>query len=437
MLLLHNPVQAFDPIRAVAHTPGRSVSGQLHTSTMDSTATNIRQKRRRSQRQGPAGWLFRLLPLAFVGSIHSLLWIMLSQGPAQGGPFDFGLRIYLALSAVLILAGFYSLRTEHSRWSIALSWAGLMALGLFSSLFVLSLLRAVVLPVLGWLGFAAQHWTAASAYGVVGLALLATAIGFVVARMNPKLVRIDVPIEGLPEDLHGFRIVQITDIHIGRTIRRGYLQRVVNRVNAQQADLVAITGDVVDGGVADLREHVAPLQQLRAQEGVALVLGNHELYSGALPWVQEFRRLGLRVLLNEHFIVRRGGATLAVAGVTDHSTGRFHAELACDPHAAISGQGETCDIRLLLAHQPVTAVTGARAGYHLALHGHTHGGQWWPWNYFVRLQQPVVKGLHRFEQMWSYTSVGTGYWGPPKRHFRGEITVITLAPPAGSGPKPD
>ena len=271
-------------------------------------------------------------------------------------------------------------------------------------------------------------WAEPSAWMTVALATAFTAVGFVVARMRPGVVEVEIPIEGLPTELHGFRIAQITDIHVGPTIRRGYLQRIVNQVNALQADLVAITGDVVDGDVATLQAHVAPLQQLQAREGVALVIGNHELYSGAESWVREFRRLGLRVLLNEHFVVQRHQATLAVAGVTDHSTGRFFRELACDPHAAIAGAGAAADVRLLLAHQPVTAPAGADAGYHLALHGHTHGGQWWPWNHFVRMQQPVVKGLHRFGAMWSYTSVGTGYWGPPKRHFRSEITLLTLRP---------
>jgi predicted MPP superfamily phosphohydrolase len=242
------------------------------------------------------------------------------------------------------------------------------------------------------------------------------------------VVQVDIAIDGLPAGLHGFRIAQITDIHVGPTIRRAYLQRIVDQVNALQADLVAITGDVVDGDVPSLQDHVAPLQQLQARDGVALVLGNHELYSGAHAWVTEFRRLGLNVLLNEHLIVHREGATLAVAGVTDHTTGRFFAELASDPHAAIRGAGESADVRLLLAHQPLSAPAGAEAGFHLALHGHTHGGQWWPWNHFVRVQQPVVKGLHRFGAMWSYTSVGTGYWGPPKRHFRSEITLLTLRP---------
>lgn len=377
--------------------------------------------------QGPLRLMPLAVPLTLVAGLHYMLWTLLTTGAAHGA-FDVALGVYLALSSMAILAGFLSMRARNPRWGVFLSWVGMLALGMFSSLFVLAIARAVLLPVLDWMGLPVLAWHEASAWGVVALAFLATAGGFVVARMSPGIVNIDVPIDGLPTALHGFRIVQITDIHIGPTIGQRYLQRIVDQVNALQADLVAITGDVVDGDVLTLRAKVAPLQQLRAREGVVLVLGNHELYSGALAWVQEFRRLGLRVMLNEHFIVHRGGARLAVAGVTDHTTSRFIAELACDPYAAIRGAGETADVRLLLAHQPITATAGADAGYHLALHGHTHGGQWWPWNYFVRMQQPVVKGLHRFGRMWSYTSVGTGYWGPPKRHFRSEITLLTLRP---------
>lgn len=371
-------------------------------------------------------WLPLALPLALVGALHYAVWTLLTTGQSPTTAFSMGLTAYLALSTLAIPAGLLSLRTRKPRWGAALSWTGLLALGQFSSLFVLALLRAALLLALDWAGAPVQGWAEPSAWIAVALALAFTAIGLVVARMRPGVVAIDIPIDGLPADLHGFRIAQITDIHVGPTIRKGYLQRIVNQVNALQADLVAITGDVVDGDVPTLQAHVAPLQQLQAREGVALVIGNHELYSGAESWVREFRRLGLRVLLNEHFVVQRDQSTLAVAGVTDHSTGRFFSELACDPHAAIRGAGASADVRLLLAHQPVTAPAGAEAGYHLALHGHTHGGQWWPWNHFVRVQQPVVKGLHRFGRMWSYTSVGTGYWGPPKRHFRGEITLLTL-----------
>jgi predicted MPP superfamily phosphohydrolase len=399
---------------------------------MNSSTTTDNLKIRRERRSVLLRWVSLAAPLTLVGGLHYVVWALLTGALAPGEPFPVGLGAYLVLSALAIPAGLLSLRTRNPRLGAALSWTGLLAMGLFSSLFVLALLRAALLPALDGLGVAMPGWSEASAWGVVVLALFATVAGFVIARMRAAVVEVDIAIDGLPAQLHGFRIVQITDIHVGPTIGRDYLQRIVERVNTLEADLVAITGDVVDGDVPTLRTHVAPLQNLRAREGVALVLGNHELYSGAPAWVQEFRRLGLQVLLNEHFIVRRDGATLAVAGVTDHSTGRFFAEMACDPHAAIRGEGKNADVRLLLAHQPVTAMPASDAGFHLALHGHTHGGQWWPWNYFVRMQQPVVKGLHRFGSMWSYTSVGTGYWGPPKRHFRSEITLLTLRPGAAS-----
>lgn len=371
-------------------------------------------------------WLALSVPLALVAGLHYAVWALLASASAPGSAFAVGLGAYLVLSTLAIPCGLLSLRTRNPRWGAALSWAGLVALGLFSSLFVLGLLRAALLPALDALGAPVLGWAEASAWVTVVLAVAFTAVGFVVARMRPAVVEVNIPIDNLPADLHGFRIAQISDIHVGPTIRQGYLQCIVQQVNALQADLVAITGDVVDGDVPTLQAHVAPLQQLQAREGVAMVIGNHELYSGAEAWIHEFRRLGLRVLLNEHFVVQRQQATLAVTGVTDHSTARFFSELACDPHAAIQGVGQSADVRLLLAHQPVAAAAGAEAGYHLALHGHTHGGQWWPWNHFVRVQQPVVKGLHRFGSMWSYTSVGTGYWGPPKRHFRSEITLLTL-----------
>lgn len=401
---------------------------------MDASATEKLDTSARHRARSLRRWMLLSVPLALVGGLHYALWTMLSAGFAPASPFAVGLGIYLACSALTIPMGLLSLRTADPRWGAALSWAGLLALGLFSSLLVLAFLRAALLPALDLLGVPVLGWLIPSAWATVAIALLATAAGLVIARMRPAVVEIDIAIDHLPAPLHGFRIAQITDIHVGPTIRQGYLQRIVHQVNALKADLVAITGDVVDGDVDTLRVHVAPLKDLQAREGVALVLGNHELYSGAPAWVQEFRRLGLSVLLNEHFIVQREGATLAVAGVTDHSTGRFFADLACDPHAAIRGAGELADVRVLLAHQPVTAAAGADAGFHLALHGHTHGGQWWPWNHFVRMQQPVVKGLHRFGRMWSYTSVGTGYWGPPKRHFRSEITLLTLRPTSAPTP---
>jgi uncharacterized protein len=201
-------------------------------------------------------------------------------------------------------------------------------------------------------------------------------------------------------------------------------------VNALEPDLVAITGDLVDGSVAELAEHVAPLAQLRSRHGSFFVTGNHEYYSGVHGWVREVQRLGIRVLHNEHVVLRHEGAALVVAGVPDFGGHHFDPQHRSDPAAAIAGAPEGLP-RILLAHQPRTAPAAAAAGFDLQLSGHTHGGQFLPWNLFVPLQQPYTAGLHRLEQLWVYVSRGTGYWGPPKRiGAPSEISELRLAPSA-------
>jgi predicted MPP superfamily phosphohydrolase len=238
-----------------------------------------------------------------------------------------------------------------------------------------------------------------------------------------------VPIADLPVSLHGFTIVQISDVHVGPTISRDYVESIVGAVNRLQADLIAVTGDLVDGSVARLREHVEPLRDLSSRHGTFFVTGNHEYYSGVTDWVDELRRLGLNVLLNEHVILRHDEASLLVAGVTDHGAHNFDESHRSDPAAAIADAPDHARVRILLAHQPRSAPAALQAGFQLQLSGHTHGGQFWPWNLFVRLQQPFTAGLHRLHDLWVYTSRGTGYWGPPKRFGApSEITRLRLVP---------
>ncbi len=184
-------------------------------------------------------------------------------------------------------------------------------------------------------------------------------------------------------------------------------------MNGLQADLIAVTGDLVDGSVPDLAPHIAPLGRLRARHGAFLVTGNHEYYSGEGPWTAEFRRLGLQVLLNEHVMVQHGGAPVVVAGVTDYSSQHFNPEQRSDPVAALAGAPDNAAAKILLAHQPRSAAAASSAGFDLQLSGHTHGGQFWPWTAFVRFQQPFTAGLHRLNHLWVYISRGTGHWRPP------------------------
>ncbi len=316
-----------------------------------------------------------------------------------------------------------------------LAWAGSLAMGLFSSLFVLTLLRDLALLVLTLAGLVlpalpsgsfATFWRD-SAAAVPLLGLLATALGLWNARRTAAVVEVDVPIAGLPAALHGFTIAQISDIHVGPTIKAPYLRRIVDAVNRLRADMVAVTGDLVDGSVRELSAHVAPLAELQSRHGTFFVTGNHEYYSGAAGWVTELRRIGLRVLMNEHVVVRHDGAEMIVAGVTDFSAHHFDPAQRSDPLAALAGAPDAAGTRVLLAHQPRSADAAERAGFHLQLSGHTHGGQFWPWNLFVPLQQPFTAGLNRLRRLWVYTSRGTGYWGPPKRFGApSEITRLRL-----------
>jgi predicted MPP superfamily phosphohydrolase len=253
-----------------------------------------------------------------------------------------------------------------------------------------------------------------------------TLAGFLNARRVARVVQVDIPIANLPAELQGFSIAQISDIHVGPTIKRAYLERIVERVNALDADMIAVTGDLVDGSVANLAAHTAPIAKLHSRHGSFFVTGNHEYYSNAHEWIDELRRLGLHVLLNEHVVLSHGGAQLVVAGVTDFNGGHFDPAHDSDPQVAVAGAPFDAT-KLLLAHQPRSAEAAARAGFDLQLSGHTHGGQFWPWNFFVPLQQPYTAGLHRLRDLWIYVSRGTGYWGPPKRFGApSEITYLRL-----------
>lgn len=338
----------------------------------------------------------------------------------------------LAASALLMPLALMTRRLRSRRARTALTWAGMLAMGGFSSFFVFTLIRDGVLLAAALLGslmpvLALDGLETATACIVVIAASTVTLWGAWNARRTAAVVQVEIPVEGLPDALHGFTIAQISDVHVGPTIRVGYVQAIVDRVNGLMPDMVAITGDLVDGSVADLARHVAPLAELKSRHGTFFVTGNHEYYSGAHAWVVHLRELQIRVLMNEHVVLRHDEAALLVAGITDHGAHHFDASHRSDPRAALAGAPEHVTTRLLLAHQPRSSAAALDLGYHLQISGHTHGGQFWPWNLFVRLQQPFTAGLHRLRNLWVYVSRGTGYWGPPKRFGApSEITQLRL-----------
>ena len=375
------------------------------------------------------------MPLSVISIlVHAYIAWRLIPDLAQFRWAQIGVALLVIISALSLQLGFNQWRNRRQpqgRGHDAVMVAAFVAMGFLSSLLVLTLLRDVALVGV-WVGnqlgmtISISAIAAWSALSVPAAALLMTVWGLINARRTARVVAVDVPIADLPAALHGFTIAQISDIHIGPTIKGDYLESIVGAVNRLQADMVAVTGDLVDGSVAQLRSHVAPLAGLTSRHGTYFVTGNHEYYSGVTAWVAELRHLGVNVLLNEHVVLRHNDSELVIAGVTDHSGHHFDESHRSDPVAAIATAPDHV-LRILLAHQPRSAAAALQAGFQLQLSGHTHGGQFWPWNFFVRLQQPFTAGLHRLQSLWVYTSRGTGYWGPPKRFGApSEITYLRL-----------
>jgi uncharacterized protein len=356
------------------------------------------------------------------------------------------LRLGVALCAVLPVLALLTSRNLDTAdaWARAMQMVGFTLLG-FSSVVVVLLLTIDAALAVGagwsWLhlriaprrpetpsdptrrGFFGQL----AHLGVVGTATGVAGLGVLQVKQTPGVVEVEVPIANLPVALEGFRIAQMTDIHVGPTIRGEYLQRCVAVCNGLGADIIAVTGDLIDGFVERLRPEMTALGELTAPHGVYFVTGNHEYYWDGPAWCAEVTRLGLRVLNNEHVVIERGGAKLLLAGVTDISAAQMVPEHRSDPQAARAG-APPCDVSVLLAHQPRSITAADAAGYDLQISGHTHGGQYFPMNLLVYLAQPYVKGLARHaERMWIYVSRGTGYWGPPTRiGAPAEITLLRL-----------
>jgi predicted MPP superfamily phosphohydrolase len=337
----------------------------------------------------------------------------------------------LGLALASVPGGFFLVRTVGNRWTRALFsfstfWLGTAGILLTSTLATDSV-RLVWGLVHGFAhGAARVHEARIQALAILGLTVVLTGWALYSAAVVLRLRRVTVRLDGLGAGLEGLRIVQISDLHIGEALDEPFLRRVVARVNALAPDVVAVTGDLVDGLVPAVRDFVAPLGELRARYGVFYVTGNHEYYWGGPEWEAEVHRLGLTVLRNEHRVITRAGSELALGGVPDLQGVRFHPDHACRPDLAFAGAPSGAP-RVLLAHQPAAARTAAKAGVQLQLSGHTHGGQIFPFHLFVRLSQPVLSGLRKLFGIWVYTHRGTGTWGPRMRLGAApEIAEITL-----------
>ena len=336
------------------------------------------------------------------------------------------LTLWAAFGSIFL--GFFGGRLLPRSLARITQWVGFIWMGMFGLLLTTSLATDLAFFLAGQMTAKGPEWGRAQALMVAALVGPALAWGFFVARRTPVVERTDVPIKGLGPAFEGLKIAQLTDVHIGETLDRRFLKRVAAQVNALQPDVIVVTGDAIDGPLTKLKDEVAAFGELKAPLGVFYVTGNHEYYHGAAAWIAEMKRLGLQPLINEHRVLEKNGDQLVIGGVPDVEGARFSASHAPSVEAAFAGAPlpEKAP-RILLAHQPLFARRAGGQGVQLMLSGHTHGGQIFPFMFLVRLQQPVIAGFHELSGVPTYTSRGTGYWGPPFRVGpSSEIALLTL-----------
>lgn len=326
--------------------------------------------------------------------------------------FYLGLRLSSHWSHWAILGGLYLAIMSFPfrklfKFQLHLSYT---AMGFMSFLLLFTFLRDVIF-------LTSQHLY--SPVLVIGFTFISLSLGFFNAARGPRIRKIIIPSDQLPDELNGFKIVQISDLHIGPTIGSRYVEKVVRMVNMLEPDLIALTGDIGDGPVKKYRNDISPLGFLKSKHGSFFVTGNHEYYWNANEWLSVMNNLGIINLINRGKIIDHHHKKILVAGVPD-PVSRLLPDL--------TGMQETsAHYKILLSHRPGIAHQASISGYDLQLSGHTHGGQFFPWTIVVKIVHKMSKGLHRVNSMWLYVSTGTGSWGPLIRlGTNPEITLLTL-----------
>jgi len=262
--------------------------------------------------------------------------------------------------------------------------------------------------------------------GAVGAASLLSG-GVYITKIEPRwieIVRVDVPIRGLPTPLQGFTIAQLSDFHVGPDFKAEGVRRAVEMANRLEPDLVVLTGDYVSGSAEHSAACARQLVALKAAHGVHAILGNHDFWTDADVVAANLRQTGLDVLGNEHRRLEVGDVDLWLVGIEDVWSGKP------DLQAALDGVPQGAPT-VLLAHEPDFADQATRHNVTLQLSGHSHGGQ-------VRLPfvgAPILPylahkypyGLRRVGEMWLYTNRGVGLIAPAVRFLcRPEITLLRL-----------
>ncbi len=298
-------------------------------------------------------------------------------------------------------------------------------MGLFSCLFFYTILSDILVSITNHFAKGDVDFGRRSFFGVLGLTALTGLVGAIQAIRGPKTYNVEVPIKNLPNGFDGYKILQISDLHVGPTIGKTYTEKVRNISNKLEPDMVALTGDLYDGFVGHIQNDLKPISEIQSKDGTFFVTGNHEYYWNYPDWEKTFQSWGFQILENSHKVITRDGSTLTLVGLPDVQA---ESTLGLKPNIIKALENSPKEsTRILLAHRPDLYQLAKDYGFSLQLSGHTHGGQYIPWKFLVALVWKYYIGLNNHNGTWVYVSRGTGYWGPPIRFaVPSEITLITL-----------
>ena len=278
-------------------------------------------------------------------------------------------------------------------------------------------------------GIVLKPWVAGLRIGAVAVALVLSIVAWVGGYVKPRIIEVEVEMPNLPAAADGLVVAHVSDVHLGALIGPKRLRAMIEQIDSMQPDLVAITGDLVDGHAGTVQGMIPELRTLTAALGVYAIVGNHEKYAGADRCRELMREAGFTVLDTESREVAPG---LWIAGVPDNGRGRSIIPVEGALAAALGGVLEGDGI-IFLQHAPVQEGAIAGAGVGLLLNGHTHGAQIWPAHYLVRREFPHLAGVFSVGAMTQVVSRGAGRWGPPMRLFApSDMYRITLRCPARS-----
>ena len=382
--------------------------------------------------------LFLLVVILVLSTLHG--YVILRVLPAFGLTNN-SLWLLIVLifffSALPILPPILRMIGYENKLIDKFSLLGYTSFGFFSFTFMIFLFRDIFLQVIQLIEnlfrgsesidtSKRDFLIKASSLAIIGSSGISTAYGFYNSRRGPSIVNQDVFLKNLPQEFEGFTIAQISDLHVGPTIKKPYVLKVLEEISKINPDIIAVTGDLIDGSVEYLRKDLEPFIDLVAPYGTYFVTGNHEYYSGVDQWLEETNRLGMTNLINSNTVITKSNSDIILAGITDYRAHQIKKSHNSSPELALKNISKD-KTKILLAHQPNSIYDVNKAGADLQLSGHTHGGQFWPFTYPTKLANAYLSGLHNHNGTQIYVNSGTGYWGPPLRlGVPAEITLIRL-----------